>query len=228
MRNWGDNMPINVSYKGMLRSLKSKYKTGTERCYKMSDGKEFCMASKAWTVFYATLRKHGRKEGDKLDLKSTNVLVLTPKRGKTQNRKYKKYKLLKKVSGLSDTQLIYYHALCHCKYSALGDEYCQRHFKVANEMIERGMFHARESLCDGVIELSQYQTVYTPNRALESQLLEDFKIVTAMLNKLRTTRAKFATGQLAMLSYEDQIVYLENMKILIESELRKRNLTPVK
>lgn len=55
-------VPIHTSWKSMVKSMKASYKAGKTKCRKFTDGAITCMSKKAWSVFYATLNKHGWKD----------------------------------------------------------------------------------------------------------------------------------------------------------------------
>ena len=46
----------------MIRSMKKTYTTGKVKCRDFSDGTKVCASQKAWSVFYASLKKKGLKD----------------------------------------------------------------------------------------------------------------------------------------------------------------------
>lgn len=46
----------------MVQGMAKQYKTGKVTCRDFSDGSTSCASSQAWSVFFATLRKHGWDE----------------------------------------------------------------------------------------------------------------------------------------------------------------------
>lgn len=58
-------MPIHSDWKSMCQGLKSTYCAGSseKKCRPFTDGSSVCLCTKGWNVFFATLNKHGWKEG---------------------------------------------------------------------------------------------------------------------------------------------------------------------
>lgn len=50
-------MPIAMSFKSMIESMRKKYPGGKEVCRVMADGSKICAGEKAWSIFYATMNK---------------------------------------------------------------------------------------------------------------------------------------------------------------------------
>jgi len=46
----------------MIQGMAKQYKTGKVVCRDFTDGSKSCASSQAWSVFFATLRKHGWDE----------------------------------------------------------------------------------------------------------------------------------------------------------------------
>jgi len=57
-------MPINTDWKSMIANMRSQYcsKGETAVSRDMSDGSKISICKKGWSVFFATMRKHGWKE----------------------------------------------------------------------------------------------------------------------------------------------------------------------
>jgi len=143
-------MPVHASYKKMINSMGKTYKTGKVECKKLSDGSQVCVSEKAWSVFFGWLNKHNKKETEALAVGGEAVQAITPKIFATK----KNTKRCEEFSGLTDEDLHYNHAKAHAEFAELGDEACKVHFKIANEMIRRGIPHIERTNCDIVVSLS--------------------------------------------------------------------------
>lgn len=53
-------MPIHTSWKSQAKGMGKTYKGPTE-CRKFIDGSQVCISKKAWSVFFATIKKMGAK-----------------------------------------------------------------------------------------------------------------------------------------------------------------------
>lgn len=131
----------------MLNALKKEYPGGKEVCYDISDGTKFCMGQRAWSVFYAYMRKHGKDESKGLSEveEEENIIIITPDLIIVD----------KNVNELTDEELALKHAESHADFVKIGDQACKDHFDVANEMIDRGLSHASRSKCDVIVGLSR-------------------------------------------------------------------------
>jgi hypothetical protein len=78
-------MPINTKYEDMIHNFSSEYKGGKVVCRKLTDGGSICASQKAWSVFFAYIRKKGLDETEEpkdeksLMLDSADVAALEPK-----------------------------------------------------------------------------------------------------------------------------------------------------
>lgn len=58
-------MPIHTTWKSMVKGMKNTYckKGDKTKCRPFTDGTKVCLCTKAWSVFFATMRKRGWDEG---------------------------------------------------------------------------------------------------------------------------------------------------------------------
>jgi len=58
-------MPIHTDWKSMVKGMKGTYckKGDKTKCRPFTDGSKVCLCTKAWSVFFATMRKKGWNEG---------------------------------------------------------------------------------------------------------------------------------------------------------------------
>ena len=68
-------MPINLEWKDMIQSIGKQYKGNSVKCRDLTDGTKVCVSTKAWSVFFATMRKKGWNES-KPKSKSINETVI--------------------------------------------------------------------------------------------------------------------------------------------------------
>ena len=50
-------MPIHGDWISMIQAMAKDYKTGVKRCYPKVGGGKICASAKAWSVFYAKVKK---------------------------------------------------------------------------------------------------------------------------------------------------------------------------
>lgn len=214
-------MPIDSSWRHMIQSMKDQYKKGTEKCRDMKDGSKFCMSEKAWSVFFATLRSKGwdeTKSSENLGLKPEDVIAITPKVFARKRRK--------KIKDLSLKELEYYHSLFHSQFQELGDKACRLHFKIASEMINRGVSHIRRTLCDGVVQLIHNFKTYNPSKVNDNVLHDDWRIVHSWLSTLKTSKKPFTSPQFEGMKLKDQISAIKKIAKSIRNEMIKRGWHP--
>uniref|UniRef100_A0A6M3XHV5 Putative DNA ligase domain protein n=1 Tax=viral metagenome TaxID=1070528 RepID=A0A6M3XHV5_9ZZZZ len=220
-------MPIDNSWIHFLKSLKDQkdYQIGENICRDMKDGSKFCMHKKAWSVFFATMNKKGwdeTKVASNLEytIDNQDVEAITPRVF------VKKRKRKKKIKDLSFEELEYYHSLFHSQFEKLGDKACRLHFKIASEMINRGVSHIRRTLCDGVVELIHNFKIYDPSRVRDEVLRDDFRISIAWLKKLRSTQKPFTSPQFEGMDLRSQIIAIKKLARSIRREMIKRDWHP--
>ena len=173
-------MPISTSYKDMIHNFSSEYKGGKVVCRKLTDGTSICASQKAWSVFFAYIRKKGLdetsspKDEKSLMLDSADVAALEPK---VINVKPKKDKQCLEVS-VSDILLKAHLSedihcidnfdidIIHSYAHSIQDNFI--HNIVVEEMEERGILHlAYADIDKTVTKLSVEEKTKVKNELLE-------------------------------------------------------------
>ena len=194
-------MPINSSYKSMIQNMGKTYKKGKTICRKLSDGSEVCVPEEAWSVFYGYLAKHKKKDTSAMS----------------------------KLGDVSDAELEYEHAKSHSEFVKIGDEACKRHFTLANELINRGLYHVTRSPCDLAVEMANNITEEDPKLEVdEDEMLKNkWKACRAMMFRLNQG-VKFDTKQFSGLELDEQKVMVRSLARKVRREMMKRGWTPKK
>lgn len=210
-------MPISVGYKKMIEGMRDSYCEGDSKMVSraFADGSSISACSKAWSVFFATLRKKGWDESKaRLAMGPEDVAAITEKVFNKTKRKM-----------LSFDELEYIHALAHSMFSELGDQACKIHFQVASEMIDRGIPHIRRSLCDGVVELAYNWRSYNPENVDDAVIREDWAIVLSWLRNLGSGR-QFESDHFKGMGLSEQVAAVRGMAKNIIGEMAHRGWKP--
>lgn len=180
-----------------------------------SDGSTIGACVKAWSVFFATMRKKGWSETKpKLAMGPEDVDAITEK---VFNKKKRKE--------LSSEELEYLHAYAHAGFLSIGDDSCKMHFAIASEMIERGIPHIRRTACDGIVELIHNFRTYDPKKVSDPVLRDDWRIAVAWLKTLSSGK-KFESEQFKDMILEQQISAVKKLVENIRNEMVSRGFKP--
>jgi hypothetical protein len=245
-------MPIDNTWVKMIKSMEHQYSGGKTTCRPVKGGGEVCASEKAWSVFYATMKKKGWSDKQALAMTTTDVTAVTPKvfnkkkvkvskdiTGLTEDEEVEiectddesEFKIeeipepVKELSELSIEELEIRHAEAHSRFCKIGDQACKEHFAVANEMIGRGLSHLNRTRCDLAVELSMKME---SNPMDASEMLRDkMKVCKAMMIRLNQGLA-FNNGHFKGMPIEDQKRIVKNLALSIRRELIKSGCKPTK
>lgn len=132
-------MPIHTSYKSMVRGMAKQYKgQGSIKCRPFTDGSKVCASEKAWSVFYATIRKRKWDDTRPMPKSLSSEVILNM--------------IKNNIEKYNDKDLELFHALGHTLSNEAGDTGCKLHYFVVKEMKNRGLVHLSRMECDEITE----------------------------------------------------------------------------
>jgi len=132
-------------------------------------------------------------------------------------------KTLKKAN-LKD--LSFLHAYVHSLHKEFEDIWCQLHSMIALEMLNRGMYHSGETICDRVVELIKDWRTYDPSKIRDDVLRDDWRIVHAWMKKVCKEGKRFTSSQFKDLTLEEQKKVIKDLREKIRKEMLKRGWSP--
>jgi len=123
----------------MIRGMAKSYRgQGKRVCRSMIDGSKVCASEKAWSVFFATIRKRKWDDTKPMPKSLSSELILNMIKNNIEKYEYKDLEL--------------FHALGHTLSNEAGDTGCKLHYFVVKEMKRRGLIHLSRMECDEIIE----------------------------------------------------------------------------
>ncbi|MEM2260856.1 MAG: MBL fold metallo-hydrolase [Ignisphaera sp.] len=130
-------------------------------------------------------------------------------------------------------ELIYLHGLCHSYHEEIGDIWCQLHFGLAIELINRGLYHEDKSGCDRVVFVDQLIKETGPDwikqyernlpKYNDRQVGDDWRIVLGWYSSIKEGRKLYK-------HYDDKKVEIteddcKKLALILVKEMIKRGFT---
>jgi len=161
-----------------------------------------------------------------LQVMPEDVEAITPKvfpTGKEEKKEPTRIEIIEKKP--LETISLFEIELLHAHYHSCGELFsdcCKKHFRVANEMLDRGYTHFYRSACDEVVELIRNYKTFNPKNVSNNVLRDDWRIVSAWIKTVVKEGKKFTSPQFKDLTLEEQKKVIRDLRDKIKREMERR------